>query len=75
MSLCSNVLEIGLAKNQKLSQKLEILNGVTNECQLEASHAKVTWRAAFKHNPQLPFSDTFGLNTTFCNCIAASCIV
>ena len=33
---------------------------------VEASHAKVTQAAAFKHNPLLPFSHTFGLNMTFC---------
>ena len=34
--------------------------------EVEASHAKLT------HVP-LPFSQTFGLNTTFCHCIVASC--
>ena len=42
---------------------------------VEASHAKVTQEDAFKRNPLLPFSHTFGLNTTSCQCIAASCVV
>ena len=30
---------------------------------VEASHAKVRYRAAFKRNPLMPFSHTFDLNT------------
>ena len=42
---------------------------------VEASHAKVTYAAALKRNPVLPFSHTFGLNMTFCHCIVASSTV
>ena len=42
---------------------------------VEASHAKVTYAAAFKRNPLLPFSHTFGLNTRFCYYIAATRVV
>ena len=36
--------------------------------EVEASHAKLTL-------VPLPFFHTFGLNTTFCHCIVASCVV
>ena len=39
---------------------------------IEASHAKVTQGAAFKRDPLLPFSHTFGLNRAFCDCVVAS---
>ena len=38
---------------------------------VEAIHAKAMQATAFKRNPLLPFSHTFGLNTTFCFSIAA----
>ena len=39
----------------------------------EASHAKVTQAAAFKHKSLLPYSHSFGLNT-FCCSMAATCV-
>ena len=42
---------------------------------VEATHAHVTQRAAFEHDSLLPFSQTFGLNSTFCQCIVASSTV
>ena len=42
---------------------------------VEASQAKFTQAARFKRNPLMPFSHAFGLNATFCSCIAAACRV
>ena len=64
-------LQLGLGQHASLRDS----NYVAAAFPVEASHAKVTQRATFKGNPLLPFSHMFGLNTTFCNCIAASCVV
>ena len=56
-------------------QGVKVWNSISQKLGVEASHAKVTQAAAFKHNPLLPFSHTFGINTTFCYCIAATYVI
>ena len=54
---------------------IRILNPFHKRDLAEATHAHVTQRAAFKRDSLLPFSHTFGLNATFCQCIVASSTV